>query len=130
MDNRLGLVAQRRPSRLRRTDLPPLAEAITVYQRRLAPVRVNRTIVCGASVVTLASRTFEVAVLSEDWAKIDPYFKDDTFDVLRYPPVVGYAVLRPTQEYVPELVRRDPLYRRVLDVLLILFPDEYPTSAY
>lgn len=130
MDNRLGLVSQRRPSRLRKTDLPNLAEAITVYQRRLVEVGVTRAIVCGASVVTLSSKTFRVSVLSDDWAKIDPYFRDDTFDVLKYPPVVGYSVFQPSVTYSPALVRSDPLYQRVLNVLLLLFPEEYPTSDY
>lgn len=131
MDNRLALTAGlQRPSHLRDTDLPNVAMAITVYVRGVIPVQVSVGVVGGAKVVVLLSQHFQVAVLGEDWALIDPYVQSDTFSPLVIPPYAGYQVSDPSLAYNPSVVYADPLYQRVLDLLKQLFPAKYPTSTY
>ena len=130
MDNRLGLLFGRRLSRLRAQDLPNVALAITTYLRKQVPVGVETVHVSGAEAIALTSNWFYVTVLREDWDKIEPYLRDDTFT----PAIVALPYInqlfRPEYVLVPAKVVEDPLYKRVLDVLNPLFPAEYPTSDY
>lgn len=71
--------------------------------------------------VRLMSPKVDVSVLATDWELILPYLRDGSFDPALYP--VGSGGSRSTP-----LVGQDPLYLRILGVLLQLFPDAYPTS--
>lgn len=121
MDNRLYHIFGRRPSRLRQQDLPDVAFALTVLARRLVPVRVDSADLTGAKVITLTSEWFAVAVLLEDWLKIEPHIQEGFFSPVLYP-VPGLG--RPSSDQLA----RDPLYNRILSVLTLEFPDSYPTS--
>ena len=129
MDNRLALLLGKRPSRLRRQDLPDVATAITAYIRGY-PVLAGPTDAAGVRSMVFRSDCFEVAVLMEDWAKIDPYVRADAFSPTLYPPSAGYALSDPFIQLTPSMITSDLLYKRVLDVLTLLFPDAYPTSDY
>jgi hypothetical protein len=129
MDNRLGRFFDQRPSHLRREDLPEVATAITAYLRGFS-VTVGPVDVAGVRRMVLRGPTFNVAVLWDDWAKIDPYIRDDTFSSIKHPTIVGYTFFNPLVSLDPATVGQDPLYRRVLDVLTLLFPDTYPRAKY
>jgi len=130
MDNRLGHVGQKRVSRLRQQDLPVVAFALATQIRRLTPVQVNRTTVSGAPTIVFTSDYFQVPILIEDWNKIEPYVRDDTFSPVALPPFSGYMLLRPDAELTPDSFSQDPLYQIILQTLKGLFPDSYPTSDY
>ena len=70
---------------------------------------------------------FDVCVLLEDFAKILPYIQDGTLDPLQYPaPLLSVGGVR---RDVHTIDQWDPaFYRRVYELLLMLFPDPYPTS--
>ena len=127
MDSRLYYQFDRRLSRLRQEDLPNLALAMTVYLRGVLPTNISRVTRWGTHGIMLASREFQVAVLAEDWKKIEPYLKDDVFYPARYP--LPYTT-QVEQVYDPGAIVQDPLYQRILDVLTTLFPEVYPTSQY
>lgn len=129
MDNRLGLLASKRPSHLRKQDLPDVAVAITTATRGY-PVQVGPTSYQGIRVMCFRSVWFETYILEEDWAKIDPYVRSDYFSPTVYPVYAGYELSDPSVQFSPSLVTQDPLYKRVLDVLTMLFPVSYPTSEY
>lgn len=129
MDNRLGLVFGKRPSRLRRQDLPTVAMAITTYVRGY-PVAAGPLTTETVHVMTFKSDLFEVAVLWDDWMKIDPYVRDGAFSPTLFPVSAGYQLSDPRVTINPSMVRSDPLYKRVLNVLTLLFPDEYPKAKY
>ena len=127
MDNRLSQVFGKRPSRLRQSDLPQLAYALTVASRNLTPVSIWHEKAAGAPVVAFSSEWFTVAVLESDWRKIEPYVRDGVFTTTAYPvPIVQSDTVSFTSRR--DKISTDPLYRRILDVLTLLFPDKYPTS--
>lgn len=130
MDNRLGILFAKRTSRLRQQDLPDVAFAITTYLRGIVPVSVGPTTVSGAPVIALVSQWFNITVLASDWAKIEPYLRNDTFNPSVVP--IPYMNQRYEREalFSPSVVTQDPLYERVLDTLKIVFPESYPTSDY
>lgn len=130
MDNRLGLLFDRRLSHLRTQDLPNVAFALTTYIRKLVPVQVAVVSISGAEAVSLSCPWFQIAVLAEDWKKIQPYLQDDTFTPAIVALPFSGQLLRPEQVLIPSQVVQDPLYKRVLDVLTLLFPTSYPTSEY
>lgn len=130
MESRLAHVAGKRVGALYREDLSAVAFAITTFVRKLTPVRVSWVSISGAPVVVFESDWFVVPILREDWVKIEPYVQDDTFLPSLFPPFAGYSLLRPDAEVTPEAFSRDPLYRKVLDTLTVLFPNSYPTSDY
>lgn len=129
MDNRLALVYGRRPSRLRRQDLPEVATAITAYSRGY-PVTAGFSSDGNLRFMVFESDVFKVAVLWDEWLKIEPYVREGVFSPSLYPVSAGYALLDPRQTLNPATVQSDPLYKRVLDVLTLLFPDSYPTATY
>lgn len=127
MDTRLYSILDRRPKRLRRQDLPPVAKAIVSFIRKQSHASVG--VSQNLAYVWLRGNDPGVVVLKEDWEKILPYIEDGTFS--------------PTQLPVPRICPLDPrvtyddatldwqdayLYKRVLVVLQGLFPEEYPTS--
>ena len=117
-------------SRLRLEDLPAVAFALVTTIRKLVPVQVNHVTVSGAPVVLFRSDWFNVPILREDWQKIEPYVRDDTFSPSLFPPFAGYVLLRPDAELSPESFSSDPMYRKILDTLTVLFPNKYPVSDY
>ena len=127
MDSRLSYLFGRRLSRLRQEDLPNLALAMTVYIRGTLPVSVGSINMRGTYGIKLESKDFQVAVLAEDWKKIEPYLRDDSFFPAKYPLPYTNQV---EPVYDPGAIVQDPLYTRILDVLTGLFPEEYPTSPY
>lgn len=127
MDNRLSQVLGKRPSRLRQSDLPDLAYALTVTSRNLVPVAVSHEKAGGAPIIAFSSAWFAVAVLETDWRKIEPYVRDGVFTPTAYPvPTVQSDTVPITSRQ--DKISSDPLYRRILHVLTLLFPDKYPTS--
>jgi len=129
MDNRLGLVFGQRPSHLRQQDLPAVAMAITTYVRGY-PVAAGPLTTDTVRVMTFKSDFFEVAVLWDDWMKIDPYVRDGVFSPTLFPVSAGYQLSEPRVTLNPSMVQSDPLYKRVLYVLTLLFPVSYPKSKY
>ena len=129
MDNRLGLVFGQRPSHLRKQDLPTVAMAITAYVRGY-PVLAGPVTTATVNLMVFRSDAFEVAVLWDDWEKIDPYVRSDYFSPLKYPASAGYNVLDPSVAFNLSTIQADPLYKRVLDVLTLLFPAAYPAAKY
>lgn len=129
MDNRLGLVFGQRPSHLRQQDLPAVAMAITTYVRGY-PVAAGSLTTDTVRVMTFKSDFFEVAVLWDDWMKIDPYVRDGVFSPTLFPVSAGYQLSEPRVTLNPSMVQSDPLYKRVLYVLTLLFPVSYPKSKY
>lgn len=127
MDNRLSQVFGKRPSRLRQSDLPNLAYALTVASRNLTPVSIWHEKAAGAPVVAFSSEWFTVAVLESDWRKIEPYVRDGVFTTTAYP-VPTVQSQTNTGPSGPDRISSDPLYSRILGVLTMLFPDKYPTS--
>lgn len=121
MDNRLSLSGKRRTSNLRVQDLAEVALAITTSLRKYVPVSISTTQVSGAPTMVFESEWFHVSVLVEDWEKIAPYVKDNSF-------LIPLKLDTLTVKVGPDIVVKDPLYKRVLDVLTLLFPDVYPTS--
>lgn len=124
MDNRLAYIFGKRVSRLRQQDLPDVAFALTGLARSLTSVKVGSATVSGAKVVTITSDWFAVAILLEDWLKIEPYIREGFFTPQIYPvtPPIRVGVSAPDQ------ISGDPLYKRILNVLISEFPEAYPTS--
>lgn len=129
MDNRLGLVFGQRPSHLRQQDLPAVATAITAYVRGY-PVSAGPLTTATVRLMVFKSDVFDVAVLWDDWLKIDPYVRSDDFSPIKYPLAAGYALSEPRVTINLSMIQADPLYKRVLDVLTLLFPAAYPSATY
>ncbi len=125
MDNRLKLFFGQRVSRLRRQDLPEVAYALTLASRNRIPVSFGRDTLAGADVVTVTSEWFALTVLATDWVKIEPYIRDGDFTVAAKPGASTQDVqVRPD----PAQISTDPLYKRILHVLTLEFPDSYPKA--
>lgn len=78
MDTRLGHLNGRRFVGLKGIDLPQLAQAIVDVERGRARVRVGST--QGTPYVQLTrDGIYDVVVRGEDWAKILPFFRSNTF---------------------------------------------------
>jgi hypothetical protein len=89
MDSRLWRVNGRRPSKLRRNDLPQVAQAIVDAELGRAEVRVGH--VRGASFVNIHKKnTYDIVVLGEDWAKIVPFLRNSTTAFTPPPPPPAY----------------------------------------
>ena len=102
---------------------------ITAYVRGY-PMSIGPRTTATARLMTFTASTFEVAVLWDDWMKIDPYVRSDDFSPVKYPVSAGYALFSPPTVINLSMVQDDPLYKRVLDVLTLLFPDAYPSATY
>ncbi len=128
MDNRLWSINGLRPESLKQTDLPNLARAIVAYMRHL-DITLHAGYVRNTGYVLFQGtrNSFQVLVRGDDWAKIVPYLKDDTFA----PP---NEILLPWRSGMgtPTLATIDTFdsyyYNKVLGVLNGLFPETYPTS--
>lgn len=102
MDVRLNLPNGTKIHRLQSRDLPDLARAISAFGRGFAKVRgvAVGTVAC----VHLWGGGSDIVVMEEDWAKVQPFLKDDTFSPIMVPPVIG----NPGVSYNPET--DDPWY--------------------
>lgn len=106
--------------------MPVVAKAVAGAQRRVASV--FRVFDRAPYYYYFRAERFDVCVLLEDFAKILPYIQDGTLDPLQYPaPLISG---RPgVRRDIHTIDQWDPaFYRRVLDLLITLFPDTYPTS--
>ena len=124
MDNRLSLYGGQRISRLRQEDLPTIAYVLTAILKRHTKVGIQRSELTGPPLISFTSDVFHVSLLLEDWQKIEPYVKEGFFNTVQYPVAQAY----PESRRVPEEIRKDPLYSRILSVLTLEFPDSYPTT--
>ncbi len=124
MDNRLSLAFGKRVSRLRSQDLPDVAYGLTLTIRNLSPVQITQKSIGGAPTMLFSSPDFKLAILVSDWLLIEPYFKDYTLSPVFYPTPDFYATLKGPPPR--NRIQTDTLYKRVLDVLTLLFPESYP----
>ena len=70
-----------------------------------------------------------MVVRGKDWSKILPYLKDGSFNPREVPdPTV--VVLNPHLRFEPGAVEENdaPLYNRIVNTLMNLFPTTFPTS--
>ncbi len=128
MDSRLSLVNGRRLSRLRRQDLPEVARALLAWSRPGS--RVGISIVIHISHTHITGKNFDVAILSEDWEKIEPLVKEGLFSQFLFPTRAPAVFSDPSVSLDLSLVDANDRqsYLRVLSLLWGLFPDSYPVS--
>jgi len=69
-----------------------------------------------------------VLILGEDWAKIEPFIKDGSFDPLIVPNAPRTARLDPSHDMGALELVDQPFYLYVLNTLKLLFTESYPTS--
>lgn len=131
MDARLYRIRNQRPTRLLRNACPQLAAAlIDVIERRGRIFRFDRA---GMSCVYLDAPSGQILVRGDDWAKIVPYI-DGTADGvpanLFGPKALwtGITVLDAAAKHAPPAIRNPETYTRILNILVALFPESYPTS--
>jgi hypothetical protein len=126
VDGTLLLVAGRRPTFLRRSDLPEAARAIVAYQRGRARVQGGQG--RGIGYVHFMGPDVDVVIRREDWLKILPFIQAGTFEPQLVP--VGTPTVRdPAVHFASGTLdlRDRVLYARVLGVLQGLFSDDYPS---
>lgn len=127
MDHRLFRIFGQRPHRLLKRDVPELAVAITAFLRGRATI--TRHVVQDVPCLHFSGDTgINLVVRSDDWAKVVPYLKDESFSPTIVP-VARPGVLHASANYSPSVAEiRDPeLYERVVTALNLLFPNDYPT---
>jgi hypothetical protein len=114
MDIRLQrLLPGERTRRLLQSDLPVVAQALTLALRGRAVTHVGVT--RGQNYIWISGERVSLTIQEEDWLKIRPFLEDGSFD----PSVVpsGFAGVDMWQ---------DPLYQRVLDTLTPIFTEDFP----
>ena len=123
MDARLARIAGHRPHRLLKKDLPELAKALVLFPY----VQVGRDVRGGVEYVQLQGVGVDMVVMSEDWNQIFPLIEAGFFCDPIYPSAI-IRVLRPDPQDDPsrESSARFPAYRKALEKLQELFPEDYP----
>ena len=102
MDQRLTLVAGSRLQRLTPNETPLLAQAMVLFIR--GSVRVAKGVVSNTPYIRFYGDSTNIVVRADDWSKVSPYIKDQSFDPLVVP-----------------VANDDELYQRILTVLNLLF---------
>ena len=75
--------------------------------------------------------SLRVQILAEDWAKIQPYIRDDSFNQVVVPSQIDPAwgnVLAMEDASTIDWTNRQ-YYLKILYTLMMLFPESYPTSS-
>lgn len=128
MDSRLSLVNGRRLSRLRRQDLPEVARALLAWSKPGSSVGIS--VVSRIGYTHLCGRNFNVAILSEDWEKIEPLVREGLFSQSLFPTRDPAKFLNPGVSLDLSLVSANDRqsYLQVLSLLWDLFPDSYSVS--
>lgn len=109
MDERLWHIVGKRPTRLRRSDLPQLAQAIVDVERGRAVAR--RGFVQNTSYVLLQrNQAYNVFVRGDDWAKIVPFLRNSTltFQPVVPPPTPPPPILSPQPNQVMQPPPQNP----------------------
>lgn len=91
--------------------------------------RASRDYVGNQGVVHIEGRGVNVVIRAEDWAKIEPYLRDGSFNLQEVPVPKVYDINPNVRLDIATLEANDSVfYQRVLGVLEKLFPEEFPTS--
>lgn len=131
MDARLYRIRNQRPSRLLRDNCPSLASAIIDVIERKG--RIFRFMRAGLSCIFLDTPSAQILVRGDEWALLVPYIEGTVAGVpanLFGPKALwtGVTVLDAVDKNAPPAQRNPETYTRVLDILVKLFPQSYPTS--
>lgn len=127
MDQRLFSIAGLRPQKLTREDLPALATAMVGAVRHR--ITIDSHVINDVPCIRFFGPGVNVLVRGDDWIKVVPYLKDNSFDVTIIP-VAQQVVLDSTTRFDPAVitVADAALYNRILTVLRTLFTATFPTS--
>lgn len=127
MDNRLYSIVSR-PGKLRRQDLPLVARALVSLFRKQAVVKTG--FVKNVGYVRIVAHDFRVQILASDWAKIEPYIRDSSFDQAVVKSQVDTVWIDPLVAHDSSIIDRTDreYYLKVYRTLWGLFPEAYPTS--
>jgi hypothetical protein len=121
MDQRLWSIYGLRLERLTTADLPNVARAIVGYTRGFATVKAG--CIHNTSYVLFKAEGFQQIIRGDDWAKLLPYFLDNTFS----PPAhlwrswdnIDFSMIDTFDSQY---------YNSVLSVLQTVFTVSFPTS--
>lgn len=128
MDSRLFNI-ETRPTRLRQQDLPLVARAILSLYRKQAVVKTG--FVKNLGYVRIETPTFHVQIIASDWALIEPFVRDQSFDQAIVKSQQDTVWINPLAVKASSVIDRTDrqYYLKVLATLQGLFPEAYPTST-
>jgi hypothetical protein len=128
VDSRLFYIEGTRPSRIRKQDVPTLVVALIGVIRARAQMVAGR--IRGIDCVRITSPGLRLAILKEDWLKIQPLVEDGTLNPVLSPKGQPAAYLHPETSYDESCVdlADRALYIHLMGILEPLFPDKWPTS--